>query len=64
MIVANTGQDFRACKAKIQLSAGGGVRLDRASASALRIKIGDSVRFVSPRSLQTGVVAHDAPSSI
>jgi arginine N-succinyltransferase len=64
MIVANTRQDFRACKAKIQLNAGGGVRLDRASASALRVQAGDSVRFVSPRPSQTGVVAHDAPSSI
>jgi arginine N-succinyltransferase len=64
MIVANTRQDFRACKADVQILPSGGVRLDRGAAGALRVKTGDSVRFVSPRPNITGVVAHDAPSSI
>jgi arginine N-succinyltransferase len=64
MIVANTRQDFRACKGDVQVLPSGGVRLDRAVATALRVKIGEAVRFVSPRPKQTGVVSHDAPSSI
>ena len=64
MIVANTRQDFRACKANVEILSGGGVRLDSAAATCLRVKAGESVRFVSPRPTQTGVVAHDAPSSI
>jgi arginine N-succinyltransferase len=64
MIVANTWQDFRACKGSVQITASGAVRLDQAAATALRIKPGEPVRFVASRPTQTGVVAHDAPSSI
>jgi arginine N-succinyltransferase len=64
MFIANTRQDFRACKAEVKVRPSGGVEIDRTAAAVLKVKVGDSVRFVSPRPTQTGGLAHDAPSSI
>jgi len=48
-LVANTRHDFRACKATLELTPQGTVRMDAKTAEALRLKAGDAVRFATPR---------------
>jgi arginine N-succinyltransferase len=45
-IISNARQDFRACQGTLQMTPDGGVRLGIQSAMALRLRIGDPVRFV------------------
>jgi arginine N-succinyltransferase len=63
MLVANTQQAFRAVLAGVGVGSNGTVTLDPDVAAALNVKIGDTVRFVSPKPdrLKDGF---DAPSSI
>lgn len=49
MIVSNARQDFRACKGTVEVTAGGGGRIDAEVAAALRVKPGDAIRFVTAR---------------
>jgi arginine N-succinyltransferase len=48
-IICNGRQDFRACIGPLALRADGSVRLGIQQAMALRLKVGDSVRFITPR---------------
>ena len=58
-IISNGRQDFRACLGPLQLIAGGTVRIGIQSAMALRLRVGDSVRFVTPRPIQVKEAATD-----
>jgi arginine N-succinyltransferase len=66
MLIANTQQAFRACIGSVTTTTNG-VRIDNSVATALNVRIGDTVRFVSPKpshqssSMKEGF---DAPSSI
>ncbi|MBI4962903.1 MAG: arginine N-succinyltransferase [Desulfomonile tiedjei] len=44
-IIANTRKDFRACAGNVEKLSGGGLRIERQAAGALKLKIGDRVRF-------------------
>lgn len=46
-IIATTRPDLRACKAQIERTADGGVRLTSTAALALNVKVGDAVRSVA-----------------
>jgi len=48
-LISNARQDFRACVGPLQLLEGGTVRINIQHAMALKLRIGDSVRFVTPR---------------
>jgi arginine N-succinyltransferase len=48
-IISNGRQDFRACQGNLQLVEGGTVRIGIQPAMALRLRIGDSVRFAPAR---------------
>jgi arginine N-succinyltransferase len=48
-LISNGRQDFRACQGPVQLLPGGTVRIGIQQAMALRLRIGDTVRFVSAR---------------
>jgi arginine N-succinyltransferase len=48
-IISNARQDFRACQGTLQMAPDGNVRLGIQSAMALRLRIGDSVRFVTAK---------------
>ena len=48
-ILSNARQDFRACQGPLQLLAGGGARIGIQQAMALRLRIGDPMRFVTAR---------------
>ena len=52
-IVTNAQRDFRACQATIGFPRGGGVRLDHATAEALQVTRGDTVRYVALRAAGT-----------
>lgn len=49
MLIANTAQDFR-CVNSILAEGDGGVTINRATADALHVSIGEAVRFVTPKS--------------
>jgi arginine N-succinyltransferase len=64
MIIANTQQDFRACKESVE-PAEHGVRIAADVARALNVKVGESIRYVNPKpSGRSGDSIHDAPSSL
>lgn len=44
-IIINAGGDFRACIGKVEQSLGEGVRIEVETADALRLNVGDEVRF-------------------
>ena len=44
-IISNCRWDFRACTGPLDLKREGGVRIGRAIASALEVRVGDTVRF-------------------
>ena len=48
-VISNARQDFRACLGPLQLLEGGTVRMNIQHAMALKLRVGDSVRFVTPR---------------
>ena len=48
-IISNGRQDFRACLGPLQMIPGGTVRIGIQQAMALRLRVGDAVRFVTPR---------------
>lgn len=48
-LISNARQDFRSCVGPLELTPGGTVRIGIQSAMALRLRLGDSVRFVTPR---------------
>jgi arginine N-succinyltransferase len=48
LIVANTKQDFRACKGTVEITAHG-ARIGTMVAEALKVTIGDAIRFVTAR---------------
>ena len=48
-IISNARQDFRACQGTLQLTPGGGVRLGIQCAMALRLRLGDPLRFVAAK---------------
>jgi arginine N-succinyltransferase len=48
-IISNARQDFRACQGSLQMTADGSARIGIQSAMALRLRIGDPVRFVAAR---------------
>ncbi|HEY8750987.1 MAG TPA: arginine N-succinyltransferase [Tepidisphaeraceae bacterium] len=48
-LISNARQDFRACQGTLELVAGGGVRMGIQSAMALRLRLGDPVRFVTAK---------------
>jgi arginine N-succinyltransferase len=58
-IIANGRQDFRACLGPLQLIPGGTVRIGIQQAMALRLRVGDSVRFVTPRPVKVKEEAAD-----
>jgi arginine N-succinyltransferase len=62
MLIANTQQSFRACLGSVSITADG-VGLDLTVASALNVNVGDTVRFVAPKSspIKEG---YDAPGSL
>jgi arginine N-succinyltransferase len=62
-LIANTRQTFRACLGSLSTTNGGDIRLDAATADALNVKPGDSIRFVSPKP-SPAKEGFDAPSSI
>jgi arginine N-succinyltransferase len=62
LLIANTQQAFRACIGSISPTAAG-VRVDSSVATALNVKVGDTVRFVSPKP-SPAKEGYDAPSSI
>jgi arginine N-succinyltransferase len=49
LYLCNGRQDFRAVQGTLARTARGGVRLQRTVADALRVKPGDSIRYVNPR---------------
>lgn len=52
MLMSNTRHDFRACRAPLELDVSGGAVIDRETATALQVSVGDRIRFVtlpSPR---------------
>lgn len=51
-LLCNARQDFRACQGPLQLLADGTVRIGIQQAMALKTKVGDSVRFATPRPRQ------------
>ncbi|HEY2586856.1 MAG TPA: arginine N-succinyltransferase [Tepidisphaeraceae bacterium] len=51
-LICNARQDFRACQGPLQLLADGTVRIGIQQAMALKTKVGDSVRFATPRPVQ------------
>jgi arginine N-succinyltransferase len=64
-ICSNTRQDFRACKAIIEVTATGGLRISSDVARALQVKPGDTIRYVTARPKKAdGDSSHDAPSSL
>ncbi len=62
MILTNTRHEFRACLGAVELITDG-VRLNAETVTALKIKVGDSVRFVAPKP-PLSKAGHDAPDSI
>jgi arginine N-succinyltransferase len=48
-LLCNGRQDFRACQGPLQLLPDGTVRIGIQQAMALKMKVGDSVRFATPR---------------
>src|SRR6185312_1998247 len=48
-LICNARQDFRACQGPLQLVPDGSVRIGIQRAMALKTKVGDSVRFATPR---------------
>jgi arginine N-succinyltransferase len=48
-IISNGRQDFRACQGSLQMTADGTARISIQVAMALRLRIGDSVRFVTAK---------------
>jgi arginine/ornithine N-succinyltransferase beta subunit len=62
MLIANTQHAFRACLGSIATTPTG-VRLEPAVASVLNVKVGDTVRFVSPKAISVKE-GFDAPGSI
>ena len=48
-IISSARQDFRACQGTLQMTDDGGVRIAIGHAMALRLRIGDSVRFVTAK---------------
>jgi len=48
-IISNARQDFRACQGSLELTSAGGVRLGIQCAMALRLRLGDPVRFVAAK---------------
>ena len=48
-LISNGRQDFRACQGALQTTASGGVRIGIQQAMALRVRIGDPIRYVAPR---------------
>ena len=64
-ICASTQQDFRACKATVEVLPTGGLRISTDVAAALQVKPGDTIRFVTARPNKTDTdMTHDAPSSL
>jgi arginine N-succinyltransferase len=61
-MIGTTGRDFRACKAALEKREGGGVRLARHVADALRINVGDSVRHVTLHAPALQQSAAEAPA--
>ncbi len=65
MIVANTNQDFRACKGTVDMADESTVRIEASVAAALQVKRGDAIRFVTAKpTAADGDAGHDAPESI
>jgi arginine N-succinyltransferase len=64
-ICASTRQDFRACKATVEILPTGGLCISSDVAGALQVTTGDMIRFVAarPGNAETDL-SHDAPSSI
>lgn len=48
-LIATVGQRMLACRAPLERTPEGGVRIASATALALKTRVGDAVRFVSPR---------------
>ena len=48
-LLSNIRQDFRACLGPVQMLSDGGVRIGIQQAMALKLRIGEPVRFVTPR---------------
>jgi len=48
-IICNARQDFRACQGPVQLTPDGGARINIQQAMALRLRIGDPMRFITAR---------------
>jgi arginine N-succinyltransferase len=64
-ICANTRQDFRACKATVEVLPTGGLHISSDVAAALQVQVGDMIRYVAARSNSAETdLTHDAPSSI
>jgi arginine N-succinyltransferase len=61
-VISNARQDFRACLGTLQRLSDGGVRLHIQQAMALRLRIGDNVRFVAARPTTTHEVERHASS--
>jgi len=59
-IISNARQDFRACQGSLQRVPDGGVRLHIQHAMALRLRIGDMVRFVTARPAADAKVEQNA----
>ena len=61
-IISNARQDFRACQGPLERLPTGGVRLHIQHAMALRLRIGDNVRFVAARPTPANDVERHASS--
>jgi len=61
-LIANSQQNFRACAGHVVLLPDGMCRLDPSVASALNVRIGDSIRCVPAKPSKTET--YDAPNSI
>ena len=58
-LISNGRQDFRACLGPLELIPGGTVRIAIQAAMALRVRVGDPVRFVTARPTQVKEQAAD-----
>jgi arginine N-succinyltransferase len=67
MIASNTRHDFRACKATVEMTSNGTLRIHDDVAAALQVKVGDTIRYVKAKA--PDLPAHtanvnEAPSSL
>lgn len=53
-IVSNARRDFRACQSPLGLESDGSARLDQRTAEVLKVRVGDTVRYVTLRPSPTG----------